>query len=191
MSTTTPVVGGAPRTQCWYRLRGVRTSTKSSAVCRPGRRVGTDPNRGSPFRSPKAQVAAVGESLRLGIQSPPEAQPRAAVRVQDGGLHKRVGEDSDFLWSRSPLSKVDDIRIPVLVAPRRERSRMRRAESEQIVAAMNERGIDHEYAMYENEATATTGSIGSSPSTSGAGLSDLTVHAAAVRLRAFATATGR
>ena len=133
----------------------------------------------------------VGEPLRLGIQSPPEAQPRAAVRVQDGGLHKRVGEDSDFLWSRSPLSKVDDIRIPVLVAPRRERSRMRRAESEQIVAAMNERGIDHEYAMYENEATATTGSIGSSPSTSGAGLSDLTVHAAAVRLRAFATATGR
>ena len=73
------------------------------------------------------------------------------MRVQDGGLHKRVGEDSDFLWSRSPLSKVDDIRIPVLVAPRRERSRMRRAESEQIVAAMNERGIDHEYAMYENE----------------------------------------
>ena len=103
------------------------------------------------MRSPKAQVAAVGEPLRLGIQSPPEAQPRAAVRVQDGGLHKRVGEDSDFLWSRSPLSKVDDIRIPVLVAPRRERSRMRRAESEQIVAAMKERGIDHEYAMYENE----------------------------------------
>ena len=64
---------------------------------------------------PKAQVAAVGEPLRLGIQSPPEAQPRAAVHVQDGGLHKRVGEDSDFLWSRSPLSKVDDIRIPVLV----------------------------------------------------------------------------
>ena len=100
------------------------------------------------MRSPKAQVAAVGEPLRLGIQSPPEAQPRAAVHVQDGGLHRRVGEDSDFLWSRSPLSKVDDIRIPVLVAPRRERSRMRRAESEQIVAAMNERGIDHEYAMY-------------------------------------------
>ena len=78
----------------------------------------------------------VGEPLRLGIQSPPEAQPRAALHVQDGGLHKRVGEDSDFLWSRSPLSKVDDIRIPVLVAPRRERSRMRRGESEQIVAAM-------------------------------------------------------
>ena len=69
------------------------------------------------------------------------------MRVQDGGLHKRVGEDSDFLWSRWPLSKVDDIRIPVLIAPRRERSRVQRVESEQIVAAMKERGIDHEYAM--------------------------------------------
>jgi dipeptidyl aminopeptidase/acylaminoacyl peptidase len=28
---------------------------------------------------------------------------------------------------------------------------VQRAESEQIVAAMKERGIDHEYAMYENE----------------------------------------
>ena len=89
----------------------------------------------------------MGEPLRLGIQSPPEAQPRAAVHVQDGRLYKRVGEDSDFLWSRWPLSKVDDIRIPVLIAPRRERSRVQRVESEQIVAAMKERGIDHEYAM--------------------------------------------
>ena len=32
----------------------------------------TDPSRGSPFRSLQAQVAAV---MRLGIQSPPEAQP--------------------------------------------------------------------------------------------------------------------
>jgi dipeptidyl aminopeptidase/acylaminoacyl peptidase len=28
---------------------------------------------------------------------------------------------------------------------------VKRAESEQIVAAMKERGIDHEYVMYENE----------------------------------------
>ncbi|WP_166906453.1 prolyl oligopeptidase family serine peptidase [Mycobacterium sp. DL440] len=28
---------------------------------------------------------------------------------------------------------------------------MKRAESEQIVAAMAEHGLDHEYAMYENE----------------------------------------
>jgi dipeptidyl aminopeptidase/acylaminoacyl peptidase len=65
--------------------------------------------------------------------------------------HKRVGEDSDFLWSRSPLSRVEAIRIPILIAQGENDPRVKRAESEQIVAAMTERGIDHEYAMYENE----------------------------------------
>ncbi len=64
---------------------------------------------------------------------------------------KRVGEDREFLWSRSPLSKVDDIRIPVLIAQGENDPRVKRAESEQIVAAMRERGIPHEYVMYENE----------------------------------------
>ena len=65
--------------------------------------------------------------------------------------HKRVGEDRDFLWSRSPLSRVDDIAIPILIAQGENDPRVTRAESEQIVAAMKERGIDHEYVMYENE----------------------------------------
>jgi dipeptidyl aminopeptidase/acylaminoacyl peptidase len=64
--------------------------------------------------------------------------------------HKRVGEDKDFLWSRSPLSRVDDIRIPILIAHGENDPRVKRAESEQIVAAMTERGIDHEYVMSEN-----------------------------------------
>jgi dipeptidyl aminopeptidase/acylaminoacyl peptidase len=65
--------------------------------------------------------------------------------------HKRVGEDRDFLWSRSPLSRVDDIKIPILIAQGENDPRVKRAESEQIVAAMTERGIEHEYVMYENE----------------------------------------
>jgi dipeptidyl aminopeptidase/acylaminoacyl peptidase len=65
--------------------------------------------------------------------------------------HKRVGDDSEFLWSRSPLSRVDAITIPILVAQGENDPRVKRAESEQIVAAMAERGIDHEYVMYENE----------------------------------------
>jgi dipeptidyl aminopeptidase/acylaminoacyl peptidase len=65
--------------------------------------------------------------------------------------HKRVGEDPDFLWSRSPLSRVDAIRIPILVAQGENDPRVKRTESEQIVSAMEERGIDHEYVMYENE----------------------------------------
>jgi dipeptidyl aminopeptidase/acylaminoacyl peptidase len=65
--------------------------------------------------------------------------------------HKRVGEDPDFLWSRSPLSRVDDIRIPILIGQGENDPRVKRAESEQIVAAMVERGIAHEYLVYENE----------------------------------------
>jgi dipeptidyl aminopeptidase/acylaminoacyl peptidase len=66
-------------------------------------------------------------------------------------FHKRVGDDEDFLWSRSPLSKVDTIRIPVLIAQGENDPRVKRAESEQIVAAMKAHGIDYEYALYENE----------------------------------------
>ncbi len=65
--------------------------------------------------------------------------------------HNRVGVDPDFLWSRSPLSRVDDIAIPILIAQGENDPRVNRAESEQIVAAMAERGIEHEYVMYENE----------------------------------------
>lgn len=65
--------------------------------------------------------------------------------------HKRVGEDPDFLWSRSPLSRVDAIKIPILIGQGENDPRVKRAESEQIVAAMAEHGIDHEYVMYENE----------------------------------------
>ena len=65
--------------------------------------------------------------------------------------HKRVGEDRDFLWSRSPLSRVDEIAIPILIAQGENDPRVKRAESEQIVAAIAKRGIEHEYVMYENE----------------------------------------
>ena len=66
-------------------------------------------------------------------------------------FHKRVGDHEDFLWSRSPLSKVDNIRIPVLIAQGENDPRVKQAESEQIVAAMKEHGIEYEYALYENE----------------------------------------
>jgi dipeptidyl aminopeptidase/acylaminoacyl peptidase len=68
-----------------------------------------------------------------------------------GMWHKRVGEGREFLWSRSPLSKVADIRIPILIAQGENDPRVKRAESEQIVEAMKARGIPHEYVMYKNE----------------------------------------
>jgi dipeptidyl aminopeptidase/acylaminoacyl peptidase len=69
-------------------------------------------------------------------------------------LKHRVGDpetEHDFLWSRSPLSKVDNIKIPMLIAQGANDPRVKQAESEQIVAAMKERGIPHEYLLFPDE----------------------------------------
>ena len=69
-------------------------------------------------------------------------------------LHQRVGhpeEDEAFLVARSPLSRVDDIKIPMLIAQGANDPRVKQAESEQIVAAMRRKGIDHEYLLFEDE----------------------------------------
>jgi dipeptidyl aminopeptidase/acylaminoacyl peptidase len=69
-------------------------------------------------------------------------------------FHARVGNpdtEEDFLWSRSPLSKADRIRIPLLIAQGANDPRVKQAESEQIVAALSERGIDHEYLLFPDE----------------------------------------
>jgi len=69
-------------------------------------------------------------------------------------LYKRVGNpetDKEFLWSRSPLSRVRDIRIPLLIAQGANDPRVKQAESEQIVAALAEAGIDYEYMLFPDE----------------------------------------
>ena len=69
-------------------------------------------------------------------------------------LYRRVGNpetDADFLWSRSPLSRAHDIKIPLLIAQGANDPRVKQAESEQIVAALSEAGIDHEYMLFPDE----------------------------------------
>jgi dipeptidyl aminopeptidase/acylaminoacyl peptidase len=69
-------------------------------------------------------------------------------------FHRRVGDpakDADFLWSRSPLSRVSDIRIPLLIAQGANDPRVKQAESEQIVAALAAAGIEHEYMLFPDE----------------------------------------
>ncbi len=69
-------------------------------------------------------------------------------------FHRRVGDpaaDAAFLWSRSPLSRVRDIRIPLLIAQGANDPRVKQAESEQIVAALREAGIDYEYLLFPDE----------------------------------------
>lgn len=67
---------------------------------------------------------------------------------------KRIGDpatDEEFLKSRSPLFKVDQIKIPMLIAQGANDPRVKQAESEQIVAAMKQKGIDYEYMLFPDE----------------------------------------
>jgi dipeptidyl aminopeptidase/acylaminoacyl peptidase len=69
-------------------------------------------------------------------------------------FHKRVGNpetEEEFLKSRSPLFKADQIKIPLLIAQGANDPRVKQAESEQIVAALTEKGIDHDYMLFPDE----------------------------------------
>jgi dipeptidyl aminopeptidase/acylaminoacyl peptidase len=69
-------------------------------------------------------------------------------------LHKRLGNpetDEEFLKSRSPFFKVDQIKIPMLIAQGANDPRVKQAESEQIVEAMKAKGIEYEYLLFPDE----------------------------------------
>jgi len=98
----------------------------------------------------KCAVALCGpsnlETFILGV--PPYWQPMIAL------LHRRVGNpetEKDFLWSRSPLSKVDNISIPLFIGHGANDPRVKLSETEQIVEAMKKKGIDHELMVKEDE----------------------------------------
>lgn len=98
----------------------------------------------------RCAVDIVGpSSLKTLIESiPPYWAPMVAQ------FHTRVGHpetEEDFLWSRSPLSRAGDISIPLLIAQGANDPRVKQAESEQIVAVLREKGIDHEYLLFEDE----------------------------------------
>jgi len=58
-------------------------------------------------------------------------------------FHKRVGNpetEKEFLESRSPLFKVDQIQIPILIAQGANDPRVKQEEAEQIIQAMKDKG---------------------------------------------------
>jgi len=69
-------------------------------------------------------------------------------------IYKRIGNpdtEEEFLKSRSPLFKVDKIKIPILIAQGANDPRVKQAESEQIVEAMKEKSIEYEYMLFPDE----------------------------------------
>jgi dipeptidyl aminopeptidase/acylaminoacyl peptidase len=98
----------------------------------------------------RCAVDIVGPSnLKTLIETiPPYWHPQIAL------FHQRVGNpetDAEFLWSRSPLSRAASIKTPLLIAQGANDPRVKQAESEQIVAALRDAGIDHEYMLFPDE----------------------------------------
>ena len=95
-------------------------------------------------------MAIVGPSnLKTLIETIPEYWAPLIAR-----FHRRVGDpavDADFLWSRSPLSRAADIKTPLLIAQRANDPRVKQAESERIVAALAQAGVEHEYMLFPDE----------------------------------------
>lgn len=69
-------------------------------------------------------------------------------------FYQRVGNpetEEEFLLSRSPISKVDQLKIPMLIAQGANDPRVNRAESEQFVEALKKQGLDYEYMLFPDE----------------------------------------
>ncbi|KYK22182.1 peptidase S9 [Thermoplasmatales archaeon SM1-50] len=69
-------------------------------------------------------------------------------------VYKRMGNpetEAEFLKSRSPLFKVGQIKIPILIAQGANDPRVKQIESEQIVEAMKQKGIEYEYIVFPDE----------------------------------------
>ena len=90
----------------------------------------------------RCAVDVVGPSnLRDAPRDDPAVLEAARLAVPSPGRPPR--DDVDLLWERSPLSRVADIRIPLLIAQGANDPRVKMSESDQIVEALRERGIPH------------------------------------------------
>ncbi|HVJ80609.1 MAG TPA: S9 family peptidase, partial [Planctomycetia bacterium] len=95
-------------------------------------------------------VDIVGPSNILTLLStiPPYWAPQVKV------FHDRVGDpgkEKEFLLSRSPLTHVEKIKKPLLIGQGAKDPRVKQAESDQIVKAMQEKNIPVTYALFPDE----------------------------------------
>jgi dipeptidyl aminopeptidase/acylaminoacyl peptidase len=73
---------------------------------------------------------------------------RRAYREREYG---RLDRDHDFLVRASPITYLDQLRAPLFVIHGANDPRVPLSEAEQIVAALEERGIRHELKVYADE----------------------------------------
>jgi dipeptidyl aminopeptidase/acylaminoacyl peptidase len=95
-------------------------------------------------------VDIVGPSNLVSLLStiPPYWAPLRAM------FTKRVGNpatEEEFLKSRSPLYKANQIKVPLLIGQGKNDPRVKQAESDQIVEAMRKAGKEVVYVIYKDE----------------------------------------
>jgi len=97
-------------------------------------------------------VSLVGPSnlITLLESIPPYWEPQVETFVTRVGDH-RTEEGREFLRQRSPLTYADRIQSPLLIAHGANDPRVKQAESEQVVAAMQAAGIPVTYLLYPDE----------------------------------------
>jgi dipeptidyl aminopeptidase/acylaminoacyl peptidase len=69
-------------------------------------------------------------------------------------MHQRVGNpetEAELLHQASPLSHVEQIRMPLMVIQGANDPRVKQAEAEQIVAALRDKGLPHDYVLFDDE----------------------------------------
>jgi dipeptidyl aminopeptidase/acylaminoacyl peptidase len=69
-------------------------------------------------------------------------------------MYKRVGNpdtEENFLKSRSPLFKVNQINIPVFIAQGSEDELIKRENTDEFVEAMKKQGIEYDYMLFPGE----------------------------------------
>jgi dienelactone hydrolase len=88
---------------------------------------------------------------RLGRIPRYEDGPRAGEPKAETEWSAEDRAEIEFLRSRSPLFYVDQVRVPMLMTQGANDPRIKKAESDQFVAAMCARGLEVEYKIYDNE----------------------------------------
>ncbi len=99
-------------------------------------------------------VAATLSPLALPVQSAEQDRliPRKDIFGNPTRTLPAISPDGKkFLLTRSPITKVDQIRRPLLIGQGANDPRVTRKASDQIVAAMNARKIPVTYAIYADE----------------------------------------
>jgi dipeptidyl aminopeptidase/acylaminoacyl peptidase len=73
---------------------------------------------------------------------------RRAYREREYGT---LAQDREFLWSVSPLSRIDDITAPLFIIHGANDPRVPLSDAEQIHAALTSRGRECELVVYADE----------------------------------------